>query len=186
MIKFGRLGNYYEKVEAMKWPSLNDYIMYRLTLEVLWRSPLPTLVIHLQCDQKKCPIVYKSCPKMISLQKRKIFTPLQKIALECWWFGQINWWQRFYKVAQSPINRQSGHTAHLPHWIFAKVGVVISANCDFSIAFIVQCFVVNGPPSTTTDAQKASRLLPTFLRTYLPSWNSFSRSNRNLDKNSWQ
>ena len=69
MIKFGRLGNYYEKVEAMKRPSLNDYIMYRLTLEVLWRSPLPTLVIHLQCDQKKWPIVYKSCPKTISLEK---------------------------------------------------------------------------------------------------------------------
>ena len=32
-----------------------------------------------QCDQKKMPNVYKSCPKMISLEKLKILTPLQKL-----------------------------------------------------------------------------------------------------------
>ena len=32
-----------------------------------------------QCDQKKSPNVYKSCPKMISLEKLKILTPLQKL-----------------------------------------------------------------------------------------------------------
>ena len=32
-----------------------------------------------QCDQKKWPNVYKSCPKMISLEKLKILTPLQKL-----------------------------------------------------------------------------------------------------------
>ena len=32
-----------------------------------------------QCDQKKSPKVYKSCPKMISLEKLKILTPLQKL-----------------------------------------------------------------------------------------------------------
>ena len=30
-----------------------------------------------QCDQKKLPNVYKSCPKMISLEKWKTLTPLQ-------------------------------------------------------------------------------------------------------------
>ena len=33
----------------------------------------------MQCDQKKSPNVNKSCPKMISLEKWKILTPLQKL-----------------------------------------------------------------------------------------------------------
>ena len=32
-----------------------------------------------QCDQKKLPNDYKSCPKMISLEKWSILTPLQKL-----------------------------------------------------------------------------------------------------------
>ena len=32
-----------------------------------------------QCDQKKSPNVYKSCLKMISLEKLKILTPIQKL-----------------------------------------------------------------------------------------------------------
>ena len=32
-----------------------------------------------QCDQKKSPNVYKSCPEMISLEKWQILTPLQKL-----------------------------------------------------------------------------------------------------------
>ena len=32
-----------------------------------------------QCEQKKLPNVYESCPKMISLEKLKILTPLQKL-----------------------------------------------------------------------------------------------------------
>ena len=32
-----------------------------------------------RCDQKKSPNVFKSCPKMISLEKLKILTPLQKL-----------------------------------------------------------------------------------------------------------
>ena len=35
--------------------------------------------LHHQCDQKKSPNVYKSCPKMISLEKWKILTSLQKL-----------------------------------------------------------------------------------------------------------
>ena len=34
---------------------------------------------QLVCDQKKLPNVYESCPKMISLDKLKILTPLQKL-----------------------------------------------------------------------------------------------------------
>ena len=32
-----------------------------------------------QCDQKKSPNVYKSCPKIISQEKLKILTTLQKM-----------------------------------------------------------------------------------------------------------
>ena len=32
--------------------------------------------IPIQCDQKKSPHVYKSCPKMISLEKLNIFTKI--------------------------------------------------------------------------------------------------------------
>ena len=32
-----------------------------------------------QCDQKKLPNFYKICPKMISLEKLKILTSLQKL-----------------------------------------------------------------------------------------------------------
>ena len=32
-----------------------------------------------QCDQIKMPNFYKSCPKMISLEKGSILTPLQKL-----------------------------------------------------------------------------------------------------------
>ena len=32
-----------------------------------------------QCEQKKSPNVYESCPKMISIEKWKFFTPLQTL-----------------------------------------------------------------------------------------------------------
>ena len=38
-----------------------------------------TIVCTVQCDQKKSPKVYKSCLKMISLEKWLILTPLQKL-----------------------------------------------------------------------------------------------------------
>ena len=46
-----------------------------------------------QCDQKKSPNVYKSCPKMISLEKWYILTPTQKLPKNVR-FGQINYCQR--------------------------------------------------------------------------------------------
>ena len=42
-------------------------------------QPMLWIIISNQCDQKKSPNVYKSCPKMISLEKLKILTPLQKL-----------------------------------------------------------------------------------------------------------
>ena len=37
------------------------------------------LACYWQCDQKKSPNVYKSCPKLISLEQLKILTTLQKL-----------------------------------------------------------------------------------------------------------
>ena len=34
---------------------------------------------HVQFNQKKSPNIYKSCPKLISLEKLKILSPLQKL-----------------------------------------------------------------------------------------------------------
>ena len=34
---------------------------------------------HRQCDQKKSPNDYKSCPKMISIEKWHLLTPVQKL-----------------------------------------------------------------------------------------------------------
>ena len=55
--------------------------------------------------EKKSPNVYKSCPKIISLEKWQILTPLQK-CLRMWEIWEINCCQRLQKVAQSPINTQ--------------------------------------------------------------------------------
>ena len=42
-------------------------------------SPLSNSRVEAVWPEKKSPIVDKSCPKMISLEKLKIFTPLQKL-----------------------------------------------------------------------------------------------------------
>ena len=59
-----------------------------------------------QCDQKKLPNFYKSCLKMISLEKLKILTPLQKLPKNVGDLGQWIVAEGFKKVAQRPINRQ--------------------------------------------------------------------------------
>ena len=65
---------------------------------------------------KKSPNVYKSCPKMILLEKWKILTPLQ-----CGQFGQNNCCHWLWKVAQSAINR--------PIWSHS-----VRATCKFKVA----------------------------------------------------
>ena len=47
-----------------------------------------------QCDQKKSPNVYKSCPKNDFTRKVIDLETFTKIALECGRFGQINCCQR--------------------------------------------------------------------------------------------
>ena len=57
---------------------------------------LPKSEIHdsSSVTRKKSPNVYKSCPKIISLEKLKIFIALQKLPKNVGDFGQINCCQR--------------------------------------------------------------------------------------------
>ena len=55
--------------------------------------------------RKKIAKYHKSWPKMISLEKFKILTPLRKLPKNVGDFGQINCCQRLWKVAPIPINR---------------------------------------------------------------------------------
>ena len=57
------------------------------------------------------PNVYKICPKMISLEKLKILTPLQKFPKNVRDLGKLIVAQRLWKVAQSQLNHPFGHTA---------------------------------------------------------------------------
>ena len=101
----------------MNWPicvtlikNLKTFFVPRLrynwknTLNSTLRDPPNPFVFNINVTSKKSPIVYKSCPKMISLEKLKILTPLQKLPNNLGDLGKINYCQRFWKVAQSPIN----------------------------------------------------------------------------------
>ena len=49
------------------------------TLCCIIRPFVNASLYSVQCDQKKLPNVYKSCPKFISVEKLKILTPTQKL-----------------------------------------------------------------------------------------------------------
>ena len=61
--------------------------------------------LQIQCDQKKSPNVYKSCPKMVTLERCFILTTLQKLPNNVGDLGKLIVAKSFKKVAQSPINR---------------------------------------------------------------------------------
>ena len=84
--------------------------------EVLIVTPLIDVVVVAlaQCDQKKSPNVYKSCPKIISLEKWLILTSLQKLPKNVGDLDKLI----VAKVAQSPINRPIwSHCSCLPTFI---------------------------------------------------------------------
>ena len=58
------------------WPQINKTTVYHI-LPIQWDLG-DRKSSCMQCDQKKATNVYKSCPKMISLEKL-ILTPLQKL-----------------------------------------------------------------------------------------------------------
>ena len=72
---------------------------------------------------KKSPNVYKSCPELISLEKLKIFTPLQKLPKNLRDLGKCNCCQRLWKVAQSSINhpiRSHCSGASVENWYWGR------------------------------------------------------------------
>ena len=69
------------------------------TLDIIFNGTILASV-----TSKKLQNVYKSCPKMISLIKLKILTPLQKLPKNVGDLGNSILAKGFEKVAQSPIN----------------------------------------------------------------------------------
>ena len=63
-----------------------------------------------QCDQKKIANFYKSCPKMISLEKWMILTPLQKLPNNVCNLGKIIVATGFELLPKVQKIAQSGHT----------------------------------------------------------------------------
>ena len=64
---------------------------------------------------KKSPNVYKSCTKMISLEKWKILTPLQNLPKNVGDLGKLIVAKGFKKLPKVQYIAQSGHTVrHLP------------------------------------------------------------------------
>ena len=78
---------------------------------------------------KKSPNIYKSCPKLISLEKWKILTPFQKLPKNVGRFGQINCCQSLWNVAQSPINRPIWS-----HCWWHRPSVSVAANFSINIS----------------------------------------------------
>ena len=70
-------------------------------------------VSFLQCDQKKSPNVDKYCPKLISLEKWTILTPIQKLPKNVGDLGKLIVAKGFKKLPKVPKIAQSGHTAFL-------------------------------------------------------------------------
>ena len=61
---------------------------------------------------KKSPNVYKSCPKIISLEKLKILTPLRKLRKNVGDLGKLIVAKWFNKLPKVQLIAPSGHTAH--------------------------------------------------------------------------
>ena len=84
-------------------------------------SVKPNLVLYLNVaiyysvsvTSKKLQNVYKSCPKMIPLEKCKILTPFHTLPKNVGDLCKLNCCQTFWKVAQSPINHPIWSHCHL-------------------------------------------------------------------------
>ena len=74
---------------------------------------------------KKSPNVYKSCPKMISLEKLKILTPLQKLLKNVWDLGKLIVAKGFKKLPKVQKIATSGHTGSLPVLLYQALFHVI-------------------------------------------------------------
>ena len=61
--------------------------------------------------RRKLPNVYQSCPKMISLEKWKMLTPLQNLPKNVWDLGKLTVAKGFQKLPKVQKIAKSGHTA---------------------------------------------------------------------------
>ena len=55
---------------------------------------------HYQCDHKKLPNVYNSCPKVISVENLKVLTTLQKLPKNVGDLGKLIVAEGFKKLAK--------------------------------------------------------------------------------------
>ena len=91
--------------------TLNRYGFYKVcVLTCFWYKVTSSVTVD-QCDQKKIAKCLQKLPKNDFARKIKDFDTFTKIDYECGSFGQTNCCHRLWKVVQSPINRQSVHTA---------------------------------------------------------------------------
>ena len=70
--------------------------------------------------RKKLPNVYKSCPKLISIEKRIILTPLQKLPKNVKHLGKLIVAKGFKELPKVQKIAQSGHTAGASDMHFGK------------------------------------------------------------------
>ena len=66
--------------------------------------------ISVSVTRKKLPNVYKSCPKMISLEKQIILTPIQKLPKNMRDLGKLIFAKGYKKLPKVQKIAQSGHT----------------------------------------------------------------------------
>ena len=90
---------------------------------------LPPLDGYMQCDHKKSPNAFKSCPKMFSLEKLKILTPLQKLPKNVGDFGKLIVAKCFKKFPKLHKITQSGHTGYVAVCLVLTIEVY-----DFTMA----------------------------------------------------
>ena len=64
-----------------------------------------------QCDQKKIAKCLSSCPKMISLEKLNILTPLQNVPKNVGDLDKLIVAKGFKKLSKVQYIAKSGHTA---------------------------------------------------------------------------
>ena len=71
-----------------------------------------TFLVSDSVTRKKSPNVYESLPKMISLEKLKIFTTLPKLAKNVGDLGKLIVSKGFKKLPEVQNITQSGHTGY--------------------------------------------------------------------------
>ena len=74
-------------------------------------TPIPnSRYVPTSVTRRKSPNVYKSCPKIISLEKRKILTPLQNLPWNVGDLGKLIAAKGFKKLPKVQKIAKSGHT----------------------------------------------------------------------------